>query len=170
MRSVIWLVSSSTLSSYQVYFSAPADKQADFLEGSRRFLFSSVIGVAWCKYGQLSSADTNVWKNTVKSPCCSPQLCAHAPTGTQTHNTSRLCVRLRCSLSLSDMKRDGLRPCWEALKDISKYQQIFPGGLPEPGPTVCWVCYNLSSWCRALSLSLCTDLKEGKVLLFCFVF
>lgn len=41
--------------------------------------FLSLLDV-WCKYEQLRSADTSVWENTVKSPCNSPQLCAHAPT------------------------------------------------------------------------------------------
>lgn len=72
MCSVIWLVSSSTLSSYRVYFSAPADKQADFL--------------AWRFLSGLLDANMSSWAQ--QTPVCEKtqlNLLAAAPSCVHMH-------------------------------------------------------------------------------------
>lgn len=79
---------------FNVWFSTPKDSEVVFhtcLPCGFVFLPVSYFFPpdVWCKYEQLRSADTSVWENTVKSPCSSPQLCAHAPT--HTHINCRPC-------------------------------------------------------------------------------
>lgn len=102
--------------------------------------FSTVIGVAWCKYEQLRSADTSVWENTVKSPCSSPQLCAHAPTHTHIltvdpaewdHTSAHL------HLTWRGIDSGCAGKLWKTLANISRYSSWLWGGSSQPGPAVC---------------------------------